>query len=167
MACSPWGHTARSGHTTWWVREAQGHSSSSVSWLVPSACPLHIGWALKALVGVHLQVFGRFFDNRFYDALEMGVDSYVGINAFGSSATGAGLGSKVCHPLNAQACSSRPEVHTSSCNLLAFGLSHLPVRLSGSQCNGSNWTATLMPGMGLLVFFFATAALHAVHGREV
>jgi hypothetical protein len=35
------------------------------------------------------------FDNHLYDALEMGVDGYKSIQAFGNTGTGAALGSKV------------------------------------------------------------------------
>jgi hypothetical protein len=43
----------------------------------------------------HNLVLGRMFDNHLYDAIEMGVDGYKSIQAFGNTGTGAALGSKV------------------------------------------------------------------------
>lgn len=43
----------------------------------------------------HNLVLGRFFDGHLYDALELGVEGYKSIKAFGNAGTGAGLGNKV------------------------------------------------------------------------
>jgi len=44
----------------------------------------------------HNLVLGRFFDGHLYDAVELGVEGYKSIQAFGNAGTGAGLGNKVC-----------------------------------------------------------------------
>uniref|UniRef100_A0A7S3QW93 Ribosome production factor 2 homolog n=1 Tax=Dunaliella tertiolecta TaxID=3047 RepID=A0A7S3QW93_DUNTE len=44
----------------------------------------------------HNLVLGRFFDGHLYDALELGVEGYKSIQAFGNAGTGAGLGNKPC-----------------------------------------------------------------------
>jgi ribosome production factor 2 len=43
----------------------------------------------------HNLVLGRFFDGHLYDALELGVEGFKSIQAFGNAGTGAGLGKKV------------------------------------------------------------------------
>jgi ribosome production factor 2 len=44
----------------------------------------------------HNLVFGRMFDFHLYDCLELGVTSFKSIKDFGSAATSAQIGNKVC-----------------------------------------------------------------------
>ncbi|GFH18265.1 brix domain-containing protein, partial [Haematococcus lacustris] len=44
----------------------------------------------------HNMVLGRLFDGRLYDCLELGVEGFKSIRAFGNTGTGAGLGAKPC-----------------------------------------------------------------------
>lgn len=44
----------------------------------------------------HNMVLGRTFDGRLYDCLELGVEGFKSIRAFGNTGTGAGLGAKPC-----------------------------------------------------------------------
>lgn len=78
----------------------------------------------------HNLVLGRVYDGRVYDAVELGVQQYKSIKAFGNSSTGAALGNKPCVIFVGEKFESEPPLKQLRSTLLDF--------FRGEQVDGVN-----------------------------